>query len=181
MQVFRPYMDWWMSARVLDDRRLGKQRVEVKQVMMAILRRMGLIRNGRRGWLNHPIVLMYYSDGRPYLRDLIGYFNACVEEWRRRGMRSSISLSDIEHLILGVVSAEGHPLTHVHEVEYRRVLILKDPGHYLRAFRKEEVLEVFETEPVLISGVNSWIFRNRRLYESVLRRAVKVAERLGII
>jgi len=181
MQVFRPYMDWWMSARVLDDRRLGKQRVEVKQVMMAILRRMSLIRNGRRGWLNHPIVLMYYNDGRPYLRDLIGYFNACVDEWRRRGMRSSISLSDIEHLILGVVSAEGHPLTHVHEVEYRRVLILKDPGHYLRAFRKEEVLEVFETEPVLISGVNSWIFRNRRLYESVLRRAVKVAERLGII
>jgi len=155
--------------------------VEAKQVIMAILRKMGLIRDGGRGWLNHPIVLMYYNDGRPYLRDLIGYFNACVEEWRCRGMRSSISLSDIEHLILGVVSAEGHPLTHMHEVEYRRVLILKDPEHYLRAFRREEVLEVFEVEPVLISGVNGWIFRNRKLYESALRRAIEVAEQLGII
>jgi hypothetical protein len=181
MQVFRPYVDWHMSARVLDARRLGKQRVEAKQVIMAILRKMGLIRDGGRGWLNHPIVLMYYNDGRPYLRDLIGYFNACVEEWRCRGMRSSISLSDIEHLILGVVSAEGHPLTHMHEVEYRRVLILKDPEHYLRAFRREEVLEVFEVEPVLISGVNGWIFRNRKLYESALRRAIEVAEQLGII
>lgn len=180
MQVFRPYVDWWMSARVLDDKRLGKQRVEAKQVMMVILRKMGLIRDGRRGWLNHPIVIMYYNGGRPYFRDLIGYFNACVEEWRRRGMASSISLSNIEHLISSVASAEGHPLTHAHEVEYRRVLILKSPEHYLRAFRREEILEVFETEPVLISGVNSWIFRNKRLYESALRKAVRMAEQLGI-
>jgi len=181
MQVFRPYIDWRMSARVLDNRRLGKQRVEAKQVMNAILRRMGLIRDGRRGWLNHPITLMYYNDGRPYFRDLIGYFNACVEEWRLRRMRSSISLSDIEHLIQGVISAEGHPLTPTHEIEYRRILILKEPEHYIRAFRREEVLEVFENEPVLISGINSWIFRDRRLYESALRRAVKVAERLGVV
>ena len=44
-----------------------------------------------------------------------------------------------------------------------------------------EVLEVFEVEPVLISGVNGWIFRNRKLYESALRRAIEVAEQLGII
>ncbi|MCF3653812.1 MAG: pyrimidine dimer DNA glycosylase [Aigarchaeota archaeon] len=160
MRVFRPYVDWRMSSRVLDDRRLRKQRMEAKQVIMAILRKMGLIRDVRRGWFNHPIVLMYYNYGRPYLRDFIDYFNACVEEWKRRGMRGSISLSDIEHLTLGVVSAEDHPLTHVHEVEYQQVLILKDPGHYLRAFRREEVLEVFEIEPVLISGVNNWIFKN---------------------
>ena len=181
MQVFRPYVDWWMSARVLDDRRLGKQRVEAKQVMMAIFRKMDLIRNGRRGWLNHPIVLMYYNDGKPYLKDLIGYFNVCVEEWRRRGMRGSISLSDIEHHISASGSAEGHPLTHVHEVEYRRVLILKYPEHYLRVFRKEEILEVFETEPTLIRGVNSWIFSNRRLYESALSHAIEAAKLLEII
>gem|GEM_PF-362219 len=180
MQIFRPYIDWHMSAQVLDDRRLGKQRVEAKQVMMTILRKMGLIKDERRGWLNHPIVLMYYNGGRPYFKDLGGYFNACIEEWRRRGMRSQISLSDIEHLILGAGSAEGHPLTHVHEVEYRRVLILKEPEHYLKAFQREEIIEVFETEPVLISGVNSWIFRGSKLYESKLRKAMKIAKRLGI-
>jgi hypothetical protein len=181
MQIFRPYIDWHMSAQVLDDRRLGKQRVETKQVMMAILRKMGLIKDEKRGWLNHPIVLMYYNGGRPYFKDLGGYFNACIEEWRRRGMRSQISLSDIEHLILRAGSAEGHPLTHVHEVEYRRVLILKEPEHYLRTFRREEVVEVFETEPVLISGVNSWIFRSSKLYMSTLRKAIKIAKRLGIM
>lgn len=147
---------------------------------MTILRKMDLIKDGRRGWLNHPIVLMYYNDGRPYLKDLDGYFNACVEEWRRRGMRSEISLSDIERLILKAGSAEGHPLTHMHEIEYRRVLILKDPEYYLMAFRREEIVEVFETEPVLISGVNSWIFRGSKLYESKLRKAIKIAKRLGI-
>lgn len=181
MQVFRPYVDWWRSTRVLDDRRLGKQRVEAKQVMMAILRRMGLITNGKHGWLNHPIVLMYYNDGKPYLKDLVGYFRACVEEWRRRGMRSTISLSDIEHLIMRAGSAEGHPLTHAHEVEYRRVLILKDPEHYLRTFPAEEIVEIFETEPVLISGVNSWIFRSRSLYQLMLRKALNEARKLKII
>lgn len=181
MQVFRPYVDWWRSARVLDDRRLGKQRVETKQVMMAILRRMGLISDGKHGWLNHPITLMYYNNGRPYFRDLVGYFNACVEEWTRRGMKSSISISDIEHLIERAGSAEGQPLTTIHELEYRRVLILKDPEHYLRAFPREEVVEVLEAEPTPISGVNTWIFRNRELYGRLLRKAVEAANRLGII
>jgi hypothetical protein len=53
-RFFRPYIDWRMSARVLDNRRLGKQRVEAKQVMNAILRRMGLIRDGRRGLAQPP-------------------------------------------------------------------------------------------------------------------------------
>jgi hypothetical protein len=158
MQVFRPYIDWRMSARVLDNRRLGKQRGGGEAGHERHSPQDGLDKGWERGWLNHPITLMYYNDGRPYFRDLIGYFNACVEEWRLRGMRSSISLSDIENLIQGVISAEGHPLTPTHEIEYRRILILKEPEHYIRAFRREEVLEVFETEPVLISGINSWIF-----------------------
>lgn len=40
MQVFRPYIDHGRSAGFLDDLRLGKQRVEAKQVILAILRRL---------------------------------------------------------------------------------------------------------------------------------------------
>lgn len=180
VQVFRPYIDWRRSARVLDNKRLGKQRVEVKQVMMAILRKMGLINDGKRGWLNHPIVLMYYNDGSPYFYDLVNYFNACLEEWRHRNMKSKISLTDIEELIKKIDSTKGHPLTHKHEVEYRRVLILKNPEHYLKVFSVEEVREVFETEPILISGINSWIFRNKKLYDSALEKALNIAKILGI-
>jgi len=42
VQVFRPYVDQVRSAAFLDDRRLGKQRVELKQVLLAILRRRGV-------------------------------------------------------------------------------------------------------------------------------------------
>lgn len=52
---------------MLDDRRLGKQRVEAKQVLLAILRKLGVLADGRRGWLNHPVVLMYFKGGRPYV------------------------------------------------------------------------------------------------------------------
>ncbi|MFP3168123.1 pyrimidine dimer DNA glycosylase [Thermoproteus sp. CP80] len=158
MQIFRPYVDWHKSAWALDDRRLGKQRVEAKQVILAILRRMGVLNDGRRGWLNHPIVLMYYNDGRPYLDDLVGYFNATVAEWRSRGFANNISLADVGPLIRSVRGAAGTPITHVHEVEYRRILLLKEPCHYLRRFSGEELEEVFNTEPVPIKGVNTWIF-----------------------
>lgn len=170
MQVFRPYVDWRRSAAVLDDRRLGKQRVECKQVLNVILRRLGLINDGLRGWLNHPIVLLYYNGGRPYISDLAGFFNACVEEWVRRGFRSSISLSDIEHLFTKVEHIDGTPVTRVHEIEYRRLLLIKDPKHYVKVFPREEIFEVIETEPVLISGINSWLWKDMRVHERFVKR-----------
>ncbi|CCC82231.1 pyrimidine dimer DNA glycosylase/endonuclease V [Thermoproteus tenax] len=170
MQIFRPYIDWSRSAGVLDDKRLGKQRVEAKQVILAILRRLGVLQDGRRGWLNHPIVLLYYNRGIPYIEDLIGFFHATVEEWVRRGHQNNISLDDIESLLSRVPRAKGTPITHVHEVEYRRVLLLKDPCHYLRKFSKEEVEEVVESEPVPLKGINTWIFDVYEQYGEFVRR-----------
>ncbi|MGC4804044.1 MSMEG_6728 family protein [Micromonospora sp. DT233] len=52
MQTFLPYPDFLATARVLDVKRLGKQRVEVIQVLR------GLTRPGY-GWRNHPAVKMW--------------------------------------------------------------------------------------------------------------------------
>jgi hypothetical protein len=52
MQTFLPFPDFERSARALDTKRLGKQRVEVIQVVRA------LTRSGY-GWGNHPAVLMW--------------------------------------------------------------------------------------------------------------------------
>ncbi|MER7166566.1 MSMEG_6728 family protein [Micromonospora sp. NPDC000207] len=52
MQTFLPYPDFLASARVLDVKRLGKQRVEAIQVLR------GLTRPGY-GWRNHPAVKMW--------------------------------------------------------------------------------------------------------------------------
>jgi hypothetical protein len=52
MQTFLPYPDFAASARALDVRRLGKQRVEALQVLR------GLIVPGY-GWRHHPAVKMW--------------------------------------------------------------------------------------------------------------------------
>ena len=39
MQIFLPYADFRKSLRVLDNKRLGKQRVETYQIISAITRR----------------------------------------------------------------------------------------------------------------------------------------------
>ena len=157
MQVFRPYIDHEKSARFLDDLRLGKQRVETKQVILAILRKLGILGDGKTGWLNHPIVLMYFNNGRPYLDDLIKYFYAVVDEWGRRGFVNNISLSNVEPLIKYVDYEYGTPVSEVMAREYRRVLLLKDPCYYVNKLSKNELLELVNTEPVYFKGINTWI------------------------
>ncbi|MCS7133323.1 MAG: pyrimidine dimer DNA glycosylase [Candidatus Caldarchaeum sp.] len=174
MQIFRPYVDWTKSAAVLDDLRLGKQRVEAKQVINAFLRKLGLINDGLKGWLTHPIVLLYFNGGKPYLDDVIGFFNACVMEWKKRGKQNNLSLNDIKHLIERVEKTSGTPVTHVHEIEYRRILLMKDPKHYVKVFPQNEILEVLEAEPVKISGINSWIFEDPKIYPRFLKKIKKL-------
>src|SRR4051812_44766655 len=52
MQTFLPYPDFEATARVLDTRRLGKQRVEVIQIVRALTR-------PAYAWKSHPAVLMW--------------------------------------------------------------------------------------------------------------------------
>lgn len=58
MQTFLPYADFARSAQVLDRARLGKQRVETKQIMLALT-------TEYYGWKYHPVTLMW--SGRPGL------------------------------------------------------------------------------------------------------------------
>lgn len=50
MQTFLPYPSFAESARVLDRQRLGKQRVEVLQLLRALT-------GQTKGWANHPAAL----------------------------------------------------------------------------------------------------------------------------
>lgn len=53
MQTFLPYTDPEKCARVLDNKRLGKQRVEAIQILNVLL---GVTQT--KGWRNHPAVKM---------------------------------------------------------------------------------------------------------------------------
>ena len=105
MQTYLPFADFALCARVLDDKRLGKQRVECYQ----ILRVLG---GHTRGWRTHPAVRMW----RGHRGALARYGIATCEEWRRRGFRDSLLPR------LRVIAARLHPR------ESRRPGWLGDPG-----------------------------------------------------
>ena len=73
MQTFLPYADFYSCSRVLDSKRLGKQRVECKQILLAL-------KNGG-AWSNHPAVKMW----RGYEPALCRYAVCMCREWTERG------------------------------------------------------------------------------------------------
>jgi hypothetical protein len=74
MQTFLPVADFTESARLLDNPRLGKQRVECLQVLRAL-------ELPDYGWANHPVVAMW----RGHTAGLVVYSLAMVRVWRERG------------------------------------------------------------------------------------------------
>ena len=76
MQTFMPYANFEKSAKCLDYKRLGKQRVEAMQIHRIV--------SGTRakgGWLNHPAVKMWFNHEDA----LAAYHNAMLYEWMYRG------------------------------------------------------------------------------------------------
>lgn len=78
MQTFLPYPDFTQSAQVLDNKRLGKQRLEAIQILMTL-------RDGSK-WQNHPAVIMW----KGFEHALADYLWACVIEWKKRGFENTI-------------------------------------------------------------------------------------------
>jgi len=79
MQTFLPYPCFAESLAALDYRRLGKQRVEAKQLLNAI-------QGNSKGWGNHPAAIMW----RQYVPALMVYHDLSIHEWTKRGYRNSM-------------------------------------------------------------------------------------------
>lgn len=96
MQTFLPFPDFKKSVEVLDYKRLGKQRVEAKQLLDAILDIP--TKNGKpqsKSRKNHPVTQMWWNHV-----DALGlYMNVCIDEWIRRGYKNTMPkwpVSDFE-------------------------------------------------------------------------------------
>jgi len=76
LQTFLPYPDYIESAKVLDRQRLGKQRVEVVQILDVL----HLVTPGAR-YRNHPVMDMW----RGHEPQLCEYGITICEEWKSRG------------------------------------------------------------------------------------------------
>lgn len=140
MQTFLPLPCFADSASVLDDKRLGKQRAEAKQILIALGVPVGPHDgNPASRWKNHPAVRMWYG----FERALASYAITVCDEWRARGYRDTLTeqfveasewirltFSDIApSSVCGVPDWLGRPEFHA---SHRANLLRKSPEHYGR-------------------------------------------------
>lgn len=86
IQTFLPYPSFRESARCLDVRRLGKQRVECKQLLLALGVPVGDHQPKRSSWVNHPACRMW----RRHELSLAHYGEVVCREWRERGYKDTL-------------------------------------------------------------------------------------------
>ncbi|WP_187271892.1 MSMEG_6728 family protein [Aeromicrobium terrae] len=136
MQTFLPYPDFERSARVLDQKRLGKQRVETIQVVRALTWE-------DYGWKNHPAVLMW----RGFEEALGRYGFVCCDVWTELGFGDTCATTIADDLrAFGITDlrsqaelAEGGALPpwlgddDLHR-SHQSALLRKDPEHYGSTF-----------------------------------------------
>ena len=126
MQTFLPYPDFARSAAVLDRQRLGKQRVECKQILLALT-------DPSYGWQNHPAVKMW----RGWDAHLARYGMAVCTEWVRRGYRDTLfDFFDKRHVystnenLRDMYEVPPHLADPAFNASHRSNLLRKDPVWY---------------------------------------------------
>lgn len=124
MQTFLPYKDFTKSAKCLDYRRLGKQRVECKQIVNVLMGRTS-------AWQNHPAVKMW----RGHVPALARYGALVCLEWKSRGYQDSLFPFFVEHTcdesLVVYPSWLGDTLFHL---SHQSNLLRKDFVHYSQFF-----------------------------------------------
>jgi hypothetical protein len=137
MQTLLPYPDFALTARVLDRRRLGKQRVETLQVQRA------LVVPGH-GWRHHPAVRMWAGCEEALVR----YGLEVCSVWRAEGfpdtceatMRSDLARAKGITIVRAqeeLAAAGGLPGwlgDQALHLSHQSALVRKDPEHYRRFF-----------------------------------------------
>ena len=136
MQTFTPYSDFEASLRVLDQKRLGKQRVEVIQIVRALT-------VPGYAWSSHPAVLMW----KGYEEALGRYGLIACDVWRELGFADSCAATITEDLVAYGISplrsyadlgsADALPswlFDEAVQLSHRSALVRKDPEHYRPVF-----------------------------------------------
>ena len=122
MQTFLPVANFKESAKILDYRRLGKQRVEARQILNAL-------QGKSKGWVKHPATKMW----RGFEPALEQYLREMILEWKSRGYNNSMEIPEEKSQIL-------YPLWFKDEnfhAAHRSNLLRKKPEYYYQFGWKE--------------------------------------------
>ena len=145
MQTFLPYKSFKESAKVLDWRRLGKQRVECKQLLQALLCGPYQVKVGdvwlpikdpssttaatrKTPWFNHPAAKMWMC----YEDTLVVYAIEICKEWINRGYNDSLLPFFLDYNNVDGLYAQEPPWLGEEEfhASHRSNLLRKDYAHY---------------------------------------------------
>lgn len=131
MNTFLPFSDFRKSAEALDNKRLGKQRVEVLQIARCIAYESS-------GWTNHPATKMW----RPYLNCLIHYGLVCCDVWQMKGFKDTVGFQ-LTLMQEGEIVNPPWLGSHRLHSSHRGMLANKDPAFY----RWEKEYDYFWPDP----------------------------------
>ena len=176
MMTFTPYSGFEQSLRTLDTKRLGKQRVEVIQIVRALT-------VPGYAWSSHPAVLMW----KGYEEALGRYGLTACAVWTERGFGDSCAATIVADLraagVAGIreyaelAAAGALPRWLFDEavlVSHRSSLLRKNPEHYGPLFPGTPP-DIDYVWPVRSPAV---IERELRKEEAAQRRAQRTAEKL---
>jgi hypothetical protein len=138
MQTFLPYAEFDATARVLDKRRLGKQRVETIQVLRALT-------VAGYGWRHHPAAKMWTG----YEEALVRYGLDICAVWCESGNADTCAGTLVADLTRGTdlptprlqadLAAAGELPPWLGDEAFHRshqsALLRKDPAHYGPIFK----------------------------------------------
>lgn len=123
VNTFLPYSNFQHTARVLDSKRLMKQRVEAYQIIKAIQSR---TTSSPSSWIRHPAARQWIG----YLPALKWYYNTMIEEAVRRGFTNHMKKYRLPKTIRMPWWMGYRPL----HLSHRASLLRKDKSYYKRYF-----------------------------------------------
>lgn len=145
VNTFLVHANYDVSAKMLDNRRLGKQRVEAHMIITTLASETDKIKNdGKKTWINHPAT----QSWKGHVDSLKLYFNAVVREWVNRGYKNNYTYFDVK-----ADSCINPPWTRNPKIHYSMMaqLIQKEPSYYnsenLRNKIPTELLNYFLSMP----------------------------------
>lgn len=119
MQTFLPEPSFVESAKALDNKRLGKQRVEAKQILFALS-------DPTYGWQHHPAVRMW----RGYEESLAMYGHTICVEWIGRGYNDSLKDWFASYALTTPMTLRPSWYDEKFVTCHRAALYWKKPEHY---------------------------------------------------